>query len=278
MDQPAQMDAEGDRQLGTVIATIIWASWGGYIFLIIVSLLNNDRLSVALTLVGAGLLGIPMILLKRGRLRLSGLTVMLIELGVLTSIATAGQGIRDMIVLAFPIILIFAGLALEPLFFRLSVGLTLGAVCWLTLGEYLGLFVAKSFVAPAWVYLLGVSVILVVAAFSVDLLATNMRRALERAQAEVEQRKRIEASLEEEKILLRTLIDSLPDRIYVMDAKGAKIISNTADWKAAGGKTMQDVIGKTDFETYPPELASQFWAFDRQILTTGESFIGFEEP
>ncbi|MEP6894777.1 MAG: PAS domain S-box protein, partial [Chloroflexota bacterium] len=78
--------------------------------------------------------------------------------------------------------------------------------------------------------------------------------------------------------ILRTLIDNLPDRIYVMDNEGRKTLANTADWRAAGGKTMADVIGKTDFDLYPPELAEDFWRVDRTVLDSGAPIINFEEP
>src|SRR6185436_2757757 len=79
-------------------------------------------------------------------------------------------------------------------------------------------------------------------------------------------RKRVEDVLKEERNLLRTLIDNIPDRIYAMDLHGRKTLSNTADWKASSGKTMEDVIGKTDFEMYPPELAEEFWRLNRTVL------------
>src|SRR5258706_15240468 len=67
-------------------------------------------------------------------------------------------------------------------------------------------------------------------------------------------------SLSFESDLLRTLIDHLPDRIYVKDLQGRKTISNIADWHASGGKRMEDVIGKSDFDTYPAEFALKHWA------------------
>ena len=91
-------------------------------------------------------------------------------------------------------------------------------------------------------------------------------------------RKRVEDVLKEERNLLRTLIDNLPDRIYVMDAQGRKTLSNTADWKASGGKTMDDVIGKTNFDLYPPELAEEFWKLDKAVLDSGQPVINYEEP
>ncbi|HSL44771.1 MAG TPA: PAS domain S-box protein [Anaerolineales bacterium] len=90
--------------------------------------------------------------------------------------------------------------------------------------------------------------------------------------------KRVEEVLKRERNLLRTLIDNLPDRIYAMDTQGRKILSNTADWKASGGKFMEDVIGKTDFDLYPTELANEFWQLDQAVLESGLMVINHEEP
>ncbi len=90
--------------------------------------------------------------------------------------------------------------------------------------------------------------------------------------------KQADETLREERNLLRTLIDNLPDRVYVMDAEGRKTLSNTADWMSSGAKTMEEVIGKTDFETYPPELAEPFWQLDKTVLESGQPVINFEEP
>ena len=274
------LDAEGERQLARVLAALIWASGAVYLFVIVTGLFYGDRVLIALTLVGCALLIIPMVLLRRRRVRASGLAVMLIEVATVTTIATVGQGIRDLAIVTFPIIFIFAGLALERAYFRICVGLTLLAVCWLVFGESLGWFVTKPFEGGVtnWFYLVGTTIILLVAAFAVDLLASNVRGGLQRAQSEIAERKRTEERLEQEKILLRTLIDSLPDRIYAMNVDGTKILSNTADWQASGGKKMEDVIGKTDFDTYPPELAVQFWAVDKQVMDSGEGIVGLEEP
>jgi PAS domain S-box-containing protein len=95
---------------------------------------------------------------------------------------------------------------------------------------------------------------------------------------DITERKRIEEKLEEERILLRTLIDNLPDRIYAKDVQGRKIISNIADLQASGGKALEDVIGKTDFDTYPPELAEDYWALDKAVIDSGESSLNREEP
>ena len=91
-------------------------------------------------------------------------------------------------------------------------------------------------------------------------------------------RKKAEQVLAEERTLLRTLIDNIPDRIYVKDTQGRKTISNIADWHASGGKTMEDVLGKSDFDTYSPELAAKYWADDKLVLDLGNPIINREEP
>jgi diguanylate cyclase (GGDEF)-like protein/PAS domain S-box-containing protein len=95
---------------------------------------------------------------------------------------------------------------------------------------------------------------------------------------DITERKQIEEKLEQDRILLRTLIDNLPDRIYVMDVHGRKIMSNMADMQASGGKKMEDVIGKTDFDTYPPELAKDYWAIGKAVIDTRIAIFNHEEP
>ncbi len=92
------------------------------------------------------------------------------------------------------------------------------------------------------------------------------------------ERKQAEDALEQERNLLRTLIDNIPDRVYAKDTQGRKTLTNSADWRASGGKSAQDVIGKTDFELYSSDQASQFWAVDKNVIDTGVPVSNMEEP
>ena len=87
-----------------------------------------------------------------------------------------------------------------------------------------------------------------------------------------------EEILAQDRTLLHTLIDNLPDRIYVKDIQGRKTVSNVADWQGSGGNSMEGVLGKSDFDTYPPELAAKYWADDKSILDSGIPILGREEP
>ncbi len=91
-------------------------------------------------------------------------------------------------------------------------------------------------------------------------------------------RKLAQDALDAERSLLRTLIDNLPDRVYVKDLAGRKTISNHADWGASGGKSMDGVLGKSDSDLYPAELAAKYWADDKKVIDTGIPILNQEEP
>ena len=95
---------------------------------------------------------------------------------------------------------------------------------------------------------------------------------------DITERKRAEEALARERILLRTLIDNLPDAIYVKDAEGRKVLSNPADVHSMGLQAEAEVLGKTDREVYPPEVAASFDAHDQSVLQTGTPLLGYEEP
>jgi PAS domain S-box-containing protein len=94
---------------------------------------------------------------------------------------------------------------------------------------------------------------------------------------DITKRKQAEKAQVEEQNLLRTIIDNIPDRIYALDPQGRKSISNLADWKACGAKNMEDVIGKTDFDIYPVDLATEFWTLSKVVMDSGVPVFNHEE-
>jgi len=189
------LENEEDRQLTGVLTTLIYASLGMFLLLGIIAIFYNDRRSIVVALLGCAALILPLVLLKRRHVRASSLFSTLIIMGTVTFFATIGQGIRDLAIVTFPILFIFAGVALDRKYFRLCVGLALVAVGWLFFGETFGWFTPVPFTGGNWAYLIEVTVVLLIAALAVDLLAMNMRRNLEQAQAEIALRKRMEEEI-----------------------------------------------------------------------------------
>ena len=94
---------------------------------------------------------------------------------------------------------------------------------------------------------------------------------------EITQRKTIEKKLNEERSLLRTIIDSSPDSIYVKDLQGRKLIANKIDCYYCGVEHEEELIGKTDFDIYPEELARETFEDDQKVLNSGEKVLNREE-
>lgn len=78
--------------------------------------------------------------------------------------------------------------------------------------------------------------------------------------------------------VLRTLIDSLPDSIYVKDAHGSYILDNLAHMRHVGIASTDEVVGKTVFDFFPREIAERFYADDEALLRSGLPLLNREEP
>jgi sigma-B regulation protein RsbU (phosphoserine phosphatase) len=85
-----------------------------------------------------------------------------------------------------------------------------------------------------------------------------------------------EEALARERLLLRTLINNLPDAVYTKDTAGRKTLANPADLKNLRCNSEAEAIGKSDFDLFPPETAEKFWADDQKVIH-GEPVINREE-
>jgi PAS domain S-box-containing protein len=79
----------------------------------------------------------------------------------------------------------------------------------------------------------------------------------------------------QERDLLRTLIDSMPDYIFIKDTQGRYVISNEAHALAAKSSA-EALVGHTAYDFFSPELAAQFHADDQTVFRTGQPIINVE--
>ena len=94
---------------------------------------------------------------------------------------------------------------------------------------------------------------------------------------DVTRQKEANQLLRRERILLRTLVDALPDSIYAKDREGRKTLANQADVRAVGAACEADVLGKTDRELLDPATAQGCDADDRRVIARGEPVINRQE-
>lgn len=84
--------------------------------------------------------------------------------------------------------------------------------------------------------------------------------------------------LAEERQLLRSLIDNLPDGIYVKDTQSRFVIANKTVASLIGAKSPDDLIGKTDFDFFSRELAQKYYDDEQAVMRSGQSLLNQEEP
>lgn len=83
-----------------------------------------------------------------------------------------------------------------------------------------------------------------------------------------------ERALKEQESLLRAVIDTATDAIFMKDTKGRYRLINTAGARVIGN-SVEEIIGKTDLELFQADTAKRLMEDDRQVLT-GEVQHKFE--
>ena len=99
------------------------------------------------------------------------------------------------------------------------------------------------------------------------LMARWITRELERQKAE--------RALQEQEALLRSVIETATDAIFMKDDTGRYRFINTAGALVIG-QSSEEIVGKTDAELLPLETAQQIIADDQQVLSEGAQQRKFE--
>ena len=89
-----------------------------------------------------------------------------------------------------------------------------------------------------------------------------LKEALEQRHAAEEAVRQSEAQLESilETLPLFLISKDLDGRIQIVNQRFAELV----------GKSTDEVVGRTDFDLFPPELAAKYVADDRKVITTGQ--------
>ncbi len=90
------------------------------------------------------------------------------------------------------------------------------------------------------------------------------------------ERRNLADALAHERNVLRTMIDLIPAFIYAKDAKSRFTAANKLVANRMGVEPA-DVIGKTDFDFFPREMAEKFFNDEQALIQSGEPLIDCEE-
>lgn len=94
--------------------------------------------------------------------------------------------------------------------------------------------------------------------------------------ADITQRKKAEQDLINSEAFYHSLVEHLPQNILRKDLKERFTFANQR-FCTILGKPLEDIIGKTDFDFYPPALAEKYQRDDRYVIRTGQIFETIEE-
>lgn len=94
--------------------------------------------------------------------------------------------------------------------------------------------------------------------------------------ADITERKRAEEKLVNSEALYHSLVENLPQNIFRKDLAERFTFANQR-FCSMLGKPLEEIIGKTDVDFFPPALAEKYQRDDRVVIQTGKSFETVEE-
>jgi diguanylate cyclase (GGDEF)-like protein len=157
--------------------------------------LVNDPWALYISVVGVFLLGAALVLNFTGRLQATAFVMATIALLMVTLTAATGDGLYDLSMMAYPAILLFAGMTLRPRDFALFIVLVVCAVSFVAINQSTQVLATRPGETPPAAALTVSLAIMSITVFAVALLATSHRRALSTAHHEISRRVKVEAEL-----------------------------------------------------------------------------------
>ncbi len=87
----------------------------------------------------------------------------------------------------------------------------------------------------------------------------------------------MQEALARERDRLRTLIDNLPDLIFIKDHECRFVVCNRLLVQMYGCQSESELIGKTDYDFRPKHLADFYHEDDLRVIRTGQALVNREE-
>jgi PAS domain S-box-containing protein len=115
----------------------------------------------------------------------------------------------------------------------------------------------------------GLSSILLMALTWASSLRKQVLQRTEQLRVEIAEHKRTEEALATSDRYMRSLVDSLPQNIVRKDLEGRFTFVNEFFCKNIG-KPMDQILGKTDFQLFPLDLATKFRNDDQEVIASGK--------
>jgi len=93
-------------------------------------------------------------------------------------------------------------------------------------------------------------------------------------------RRRVEdqsTTLDRERSLLRTIMECIPDYVYAKNTRHEFLAASTALAQRMGAKSGDELLGKSDFDFYPRDIADKYAKDEDDLMRSGQAVIDREE-
>lgn len=215
-------------------------------------------------------------LTRRGRNHMAGVLLAVALLLMVTALATVGQGIHDIGIMAYPSILLIVSLIIRRKSFILLTALTLVCTAWLIFGETYGFYKPDP---PPYVYtpeFLIVSGILLVTAFFIQLVSNTVQKSLVLRSRDLQKRLRAETALREAEATYRAMVEQTTVITYrdIADLNGSSLFVSP-QIKNLIGYTPEEWTSSPEFWkslVHPDDLPNVMSSLEKFIATGKNTF------
>jgi PAS domain S-box-containing protein len=94
---------------------------------------------------------------------------------------------------------------------------------------------------------------------------------------DISDRKKAQEEIFQSKQMLRLILDTIPQGVFWKDDQARFLGINKHAASEVNIHEPDQVIGKTDFEYYPKELAEKYYADDMEVIRSGKAKLNYEE-
>ncbi len=257
------------RVLYVIVVTLFVAS----LVVGTVEIIAGTQTTAPVLLVGDVLLLAVLWLTQKGKLQSASMFLLIILIGVTTVLLSIGQGVHDIGITLYPIVIIVAALLVDKRNFIIIVALILLSLAYIVFGEISGLIVQEATaITTRPIDFIIVGTLLVLAAFAIWLLADDLQQSLRRArenegklaQSNLELEKRAQ-EMEFSEARWRSVIENAPDTILSITEDGTIVFSNQLDEE---GNDEQK--GRSIYESLPAEDFESAHRLVEQVFAAGD--------
>jgi PAS domain S-box-containing protein len=253
---PPNFQDEEQNRIARVLYIILFTLISASLVVGIAETVAGTRTTVPILLMSCSLLLIVLWLTRKGKLQIASMLLLAIMIGLVTVLLGIGQGVHDIGITLYPIIIIIAALLLGKRNFIIVVALLLLSLAYIVFGEISGIIVNVDYdVTARPVDFIIVGTLLVLAAYAIWMLAGDLHQGLRRARSnenklvqsnlEFEQRTQL---LELSEARWRSVINNAPDTILSIIEDGTIVFSNQLD-----DQGNDELKGKSIYASLLPE-------------------------